>query len=196
MLFANALTYNIAFPDSSLCTQHTDMDACLNEPSAFSKSSMCWWNAETSTCHFNEPSNNIQQVVFVAVIAAIASTPLAIFADYIIMDFICAKTKPVSTALKSGPPIRPLQKRLDSFTSSVRNVDVSSAALDDISALSRELREFRCGLSDSDRVAFDGMILYFLFFLSCANHNFPHLQICGVWTNLVILWDKAAVNPS
>ena len=93
MLFANAVTYNLAYPDDGSCEQYTSLAACLKEPSSMSSGSKCYWDNTKQTCSFREPADDLQQVVFVAIIAAIVSTPLALFADYIIMTYLAGEVK-------------------------------------------------------------------------------------------------------
>ena len=93
MLFANAVTYNVAYPDDGSCQHYTTSSECLQQKSSFSGGSKCYWDDRQSSCAFSEPADQMQQVVFVAVIAAIMSTPIAVYADYIIMTYIAAKVK-------------------------------------------------------------------------------------------------------
>jgi hypothetical protein len=96
MLFVNALTYNIAYPDDGTCGTYVTEAECVEDQSSFSDQSKCFWGSGevdgTMVCSFREPSSALSQVVFVAVISAVFSTPVAVFADYIIMDFIAAPT--------------------------------------------------------------------------------------------------------
>lgn len=93
MLFANAATYNLGYPDDGKCASHETMDNCLQEQSSFSGGSMCYWLDETKDCNFREPADDMKMVIFTAVIAALVGTPIAVLADIIIMDYIAADTK-------------------------------------------------------------------------------------------------------
>jgi hypothetical protein len=93
MLFANSVTYNVAYPDDGTCHAYISEGTCLAPRSSFSGDSKCAWDAANDECSFNEPASQLKQVVFVAVIAAIMSTPIAVFADYVIMKYIAAGVK-------------------------------------------------------------------------------------------------------
>ena len=57
----------------------------------------CLWNYDllsktTGTCSFINPNQDIIVILFVAVFCAIISTPLAISADWIIINILAART--------------------------------------------------------------------------------------------------------
>jgi hypothetical protein len=93
MLFANAVTYNVAYPDDDSCQLYASPAECVTPQSSFSGGSKCYWSYATNSCKFKEPANDLKQVVFVAIIAAVMSTPIAVFADYIIMEYVAAGVK-------------------------------------------------------------------------------------------------------
>lgn len=114
MLFANAVTYNTAYPDDGSCENYRTRVDCVQEESSFSGDTKCYWSQDGS-CAFREPSSNLKQVVFVATIAAIMSTPIAVFADYVIMAYIAAdvisKRSRVDRSISRQPAKRPRQSR-------------------------------------------------------------------------------------
>jgi hypothetical protein len=100
MMAANAVTYVIAYPDDGSCAAHSSPEQCLAPQSTFSGGKKCAWKVDPDqpaggTCEFREPADDIMQVVFVAVIAAMFSTPLALAADYLIMTYIAADTRSI-----------------------------------------------------------------------------------------------------
>ena len=102
MLFANAITYNTAYPDDGSCENYATRSECLVDDSSFSGESKCYWS-DSGQCAFREPSSDLKQVVFVATIAALMSTPLAVLADYVIMKYIAADVKTKRSRVDSTP---------------------------------------------------------------------------------------------
>jgi hypothetical protein len=96
MLFANALTYNIANPDDGSCQTHTNPEDCLAEDATYTTGTKCYWGqsgtAGEYACFFREPGSDMKQIIFVAVISAILSTPLAVLADTVIVRYISSPT--------------------------------------------------------------------------------------------------------
>ena len=111
MLFANAITYNTAYPDDGSCeTYGTEVD-CLHDESSFSGEPKCYWSE--GSCEFREPSSELIQVVYVATIAALMSTPIAVFADYIIMEYIAADVKTRKSRVSAMPGLKSASNRSD-----------------------------------------------------------------------------------
>jgi hypothetical protein len=93
MLFIQAVTYNIAEVDDGSCVDCVDKSACLSEPSTLSRNSnKCYWDENSQNCHYIEPANDLLRVVFVAIISAIWSAPIALGVNWLVMNVLSAKT--------------------------------------------------------------------------------------------------------
>jgi hypothetical protein len=103
MAFANAVVYNVAYPNDGSCRDYSTESACLRDKSSFSGESKCVWDPAGESCSFNEPASQMKQVVFVAVIAAVMSTPVSVFADYVIMNYIAADLKLKKSSIDRPP---------------------------------------------------------------------------------------------
>jgi hypothetical protein len=103
MLFVQSITYSLTNPDDGSCEALTRKNTCLTELSPFGTGdTKCYWEHgfRRGSCHFNQPANNIKIVLFVAILAAIISTPIALSADWVIMNILAARTKrKVATSL-------------------------------------------------------------------------------------------------
>jgi hypothetical protein len=95
MLFVQSITYNLTNPDDGSCELHSTKTECLTEMSPFGTGDpKCFWDHgfKRGSCHFNQPVNNLKIVLFVAIFAAIISTPIALSADWVIMNVLAAQT--------------------------------------------------------------------------------------------------------
>jgi hypothetical protein len=122
MMAANALTYVIAYPDDGSCATYDSETDCIAPQSSLNGGSKCEWISDPSSadgdyCEFREPANDIVQVVFVAIIAAMFSTPLALMADYVIMQYIAAEVKSYDSVMIENTKSR-LQEARARFKSS------------------------------------------------------------------------------
>jgi hypothetical protein len=187
MLFANAITYNLGYPDDGSCGSYETAAACLQEQSSFSGSSKCYWSAhaEGYECAFREPADDMRMVIYTAIIAAIMSTPIAVFADYIIMNNIALETstnkKPAVKQFGSNGQ-RLKANRIANIPSDEAAIggrmkrhlavvpeanggalgggvegSLSTTLQEDISSLMAEIRAFRSTLGPSDLQQFDDM---------------------------------------
>jgi hypothetical protein len=173
MLFANALTYNIANPNDGTCETYITENECVAEQSDITTGSKCIWDG--SFCHYNEASSSLNQVVFVAVISAIVSTPLAVFIEYIVMNNIAAKAetdkerenrnkreKLANRLTTAVLPIHSTQSNIDKdvVVMAGREIFINemlghSIAVD-MQKLSSEIQAFRLKLTTEDLQIFDG----------------------------------------
>ena len=101
MLFIQSLTYDLTKGDDGSCESFKSEEACLEPKSQYSSSMpRCYWTYDDSPsaaitageCHFVQPDNNFTVVIFVAVFSALVSTPVALFADWIIENVLSVPT--------------------------------------------------------------------------------------------------------
>jgi hypothetical protein len=102
MLFVQAVTYNMTNPDDGSCGKLYTEQSCLEPRSPYAADqSKCYWNplrgygsdlSGLGTCHFMEPANDLKVVLFVAIFAALLSTPFSFATDWIVMNVLSAKT--------------------------------------------------------------------------------------------------------
>jgi hypothetical protein len=99
MLFIQSLTYNFTHGNDGTCEKLQTAENCLAPKSDYGTgSTKCYWQSdstatvetETGTCHFLQPENNIEIILFVAIFSALVSIPLAIFVDYLINYILSA----------------------------------------------------------------------------------------------------------
>jgi hypothetical protein len=89
MLFAQAVTYNIAEPDDGTCETWSNEQDCLAEKSRLASSAnMCFWTNSTTSCQYQETSNDIMRTLYVAIISSLISAPLALFQNWILMHIL------------------------------------------------------------------------------------------------------------
>ncbi|MFV0116835.1 hypothetical protein ACNF33_13965, partial [Staphylococcus aureus] len=70
---------------------------CLAEQSPYGTGdNKCLWHHgyRRGHCTFNEPSGSLKTVLFIAIFAAMVSTPIALSADWIIMNVLAARGAP------------------------------------------------------------------------------------------------------
>jgi hypothetical protein len=196
MLFANALTYNIANPNDGTCEAYITEADCIAQRSDVTTGSKCFWDG--LSCHYNEASSSLNQVVFVAVISAVVSTPLAVFAEYVVMNHLAAKAE-ASKDRDTRNKREKLANRLASVALPVHSVQPSrdhdvvvmagreiyinemlghSIAVD-MHKLSAEIQAFRLKLATADMKTFDGMIyIYFMFHVIVLCVGFVLFYVC------------------
>jgi hypothetical protein len=104
MLFIDSLTYEIAYPDDGSCETYSSAASCLREDSAYAKDeSKCFWDESDSTCHIQAVENDMERVIFVAIIAAIISTPFAVLFQSLILFVLSAETIHPNDAEEKAP---------------------------------------------------------------------------------------------
>jgi hypothetical protein len=98
MLFVQSLTYDLTKGDDGTCEMlKTELD-CLEPRSGYSTGeSKCYWLASNkdqglAQCQFVQPDDSLQVVVFVAIFSALVSTPIALFANWVIQAVLSAPT--------------------------------------------------------------------------------------------------------
>jgi hypothetical protein len=98
MLFIQSLTYSLTRGDDGSCEAIENYDSCLEPKSAFATgTSKCYWTPDSysvpngpGSCHFVLPDSSLEVVIFVAIFSAVASTPISLFADRIILSILAA----------------------------------------------------------------------------------------------------------
>jgi hypothetical protein len=97
MLFIQSITYNLTNPDDGTCEALRTEVACLQPQSPFATGeSKCAWVATSATehaCVYVEPDQSVRIILFVAIFCAIVTTPIALAADWIILNVLSARTK-------------------------------------------------------------------------------------------------------
>jgi hypothetical protein len=158
MLFIQAVTYNIAEADDGSCESHTDNISCLEERSTLARGeSKCYWDNQDYTCHFSEPSNDLLRVVFVAIISALWSAPIAIFVEWTIMRVLAAKTshKAVDISLPNLFTSVHINERMSHTASRALKKTVN----EEISDLSNAIKQYYDTLPPTEQRDFAGMCL-------------------------------------
>ncbi len=105
MLFVQSITYNLTNPDDGRCELYTNRIDCTAETSSFGTGDpVCYWErgVKRGSCHFNQPGNNLKIVLFVAIFAAVISTPIALTADWVIMNVLAAQTRKRKSAVSAA----------------------------------------------------------------------------------------------
>jgi len=120
MLFIQSVTYDLVNPDTGYftvdvvsfplylfyfrqCNSYKSQSTCVETKSQFATGeSMCSWgyssSTETYTCSFIQPDNSIRTILFVAILSAILSTPIAVSSTWLIKNIL---TSAPSTAADS-----------------------------------------------------------------------------------------------
>jgi hypothetical protein len=97
MLFIQSITYNLTNPDDGTCEALRTEVACLQPQSPFATGeSKCAWVATSATehaCVYVEPDQSVRIILFVAIFCAVVTTPIALAADWIILNVLSARTK-------------------------------------------------------------------------------------------------------
>jgi hypothetical protein len=100
MLFIQSLTYGLTEGDDGTCEQYHNEAACLKPGSPYQTGgTKCYWTLNTTGgsstagyCSFIHPESSIKVVIFVAILSALITTPLAILTDWIILHILAAPT--------------------------------------------------------------------------------------------------------
>jgi hypothetical protein len=100
MLFIQSLTYGLTEGDDGTCEQYHNEAACLEPGSPYQTGgTKCYWTLNTTGgastagyCSFMHPESSIKVVIFVAILSALITTPLAILTDWIILHILAAPT--------------------------------------------------------------------------------------------------------
>jgi hypothetical protein len=115
MLFIQSLTYNYTHGDeqgSSSCEKlsNTSEEECLLPQSDYGTGrSKCYWEPATTdnnrsssgSCHYLQPENSIEIMLFVAVFSAIVTAPIAIGTNWVVQHILAAPDEGILTnALK------------------------------------------------------------------------------------------------
>ena len=107
MLFVQSLTYNFTNPDDGSCNGLDTYSACTQpESSLNSGHPKCQWSsnvdggsgeAGTGSCSFIDVESGLKTLVFIAILSALVSTPVALALDWLMANVLAAPTAlPVS----------------------------------------------------------------------------------------------------
>jgi hypothetical protein len=187
-----AITYNIADPDDGSCEKSRNAVSCMKIKSSLnSDQPMCYWTYDSDdtadasgSCHYKPINNDLQRVVFVALISAIFSTPIAIFTQYLICEVLAPSLKqdiPVPHKASTKKLVSRNSSQMSNlllFRSSFFNSQVISANYDDsfeaeFDTLVQELREYRATLSPGRATELDGMFCSF-------PHSTTYISPCNI----------------
>ena len=187
MLFVQSLTYDLTKGDDGSCERYETEQSCLAPRSAYATGqSRCYWaqdptinGGETGgSCHFVQPDNSAEVVIFVAIFSALISTPLALVADRIILAVLAAPTPKSSRVKKMKVAAAEFMERAESVVagnpsprrqSELRRAEkesqeISAIAVQKFDRLTQELKVYRASLTDAQRTELDGTrLLAFIF---------------------------------
>jgi len=92
MLFVQSITYNLTKPDDGSCGSYISQSACLEPQSSLGiEASKCAWKG--GSCVFVEQATSFTVVLFVAILSAVLSTPIAYLQDYLIFEYLAAPVR-------------------------------------------------------------------------------------------------------
>jgi hypothetical protein len=164
MLFIQALTYNFTNPDDGMCEMLKTESDCLGPRSTFDSSeSKCYWKVgyQLGSCSFAQPADSLTVVLFVAVFAAIVSTPVAMTCEWLVLNVLAGKTIKYSGSVADLNNVsrRTAQSlpavALPAITARSASVVISTTLEDDFEGLVRQLRAYRDTLSHAQLREFD-----------------------------------------
>lgn len=169
MLFMQSITYNLTNGDDGSCEQFSNEVDCVEPRSSFATGeSKCYWTLQPTAlnggvCAFVQPGDSIKVVLFVAVFSALACTPIALLADYVIFNYLAAPTrssvkdllrKRSTSQLMSiapSPPVNPSPARVVAPQKAANDLQLMQVAQDDFVALSKALKRHFLALSEQEQ---------------------------------------------
>eukprot|EP00597_Dinobryon_sp_UTEXLB2267_P011073 CAMPEP_0170102850 /NCGR_PEP_ID=MMETSP0020_2-20130122/3125_1 /TAXON_ID=98059 /ORGANISM="Dinobryon sp., Strain UTEXLB2267" /LENGTH=1395 /DNA_ID=CAMNT_0010326267 /DNA_START=600 /DNA_END=4788 /DNA_ORIENTATION=- len=162
MLFVQSITYNLTKPDDGSCGIYETSSACQQPQSA--GGSKCAWN--NGHCDFIEHATGFTVVVFVALLSAIVSTPVAYFQSYLIYEYLAAPTSLTSIHDDACMDIYQ-RKNLSLFAQSFSSTDSKNVVDDNIikktfGELSAAIKDYRQTLLSRELHEFDRKNLFHL----------------------------------
>jgi hypothetical protein len=164
MLFIQALTYNFTNPDDGMCEMLKTEADCLGPRSTFDSSEpKCYWKVgyQLGSCSFAQPADSLTVVLFVAVFAAIVSTPVAMTCEWLVLNVLAGKTIKYSGSVADLNNVsrRTAQSlpamALPAITARSVSAVISTTLEDDFEGLVRQLRAYRDTLSHAQLREFD-----------------------------------------
>jgi hypothetical protein len=208
-----AITYNIADPDNGSCEQSRNEMSCMKIKSSLnSEQPMCYWTYDSGnsttgsgSCHYRPINNDLQRVVFVALISAILSTPIAVFTQYLIREFLAPSLIKPNTQVHHETSSASVMKLISRESSRIRNFllfaptsfdnspimpanyDESSEA--EFNALVQDLRKYRATLSPGNAMELDGV-----FFASLINDYICSLYAAEYMLHIICLITQVSVH--
>jgi hypothetical protein len=126
----------------------------------------CRWSTDLTTsnlgsCSFIEPDSSIKIILFVAILSAIISTPVAVLCDFIIKYVLCAPLP--STVIEKG--VEKSKKRpsvMEYFQRKKSSSTVDMTSLAEMNSLASDIQVYREDLAVSERNEFDSKFYIFL----------------------------------
>jgi hypothetical protein len=146
VMFGNAMTYNVAYPDDSSCSGFDTEIACEKEMSSLLNDSKCYWSESERMCFFRDVNDNVLAAIYISIISCLYTTPLIVLQDYLITKKIFARQPEESSV------IHPAGK--DQLKSG-RLLDVPLQ--DELAQLVTALLKFRSHLDPIQKLSFDEM---------------------------------------
>jgi hypothetical protein len=131
-LFVQSLTYSLSQGDDGSCGRLVTEQICLSVKSSFRENgSKCGWDMSSNTCFFLQPDSSVLVILFVTVVSAMFSTPLATFCNWLCQRILAAPTKIESeTRMVSVIPIQEsLEVNATEIPSKVTDVLVATELL-------------------------------------------------------------------
>jgi hypothetical protein len=174
MLFIQAVTYNIAEVDDGSCESYVDSTSCLSEPSALDQSTnKCYWDSDNNKCHYIEPTNDLLRVVFVAIVSAIWSAPVAICANWLIIRVLAAETASSRkvhsiSSFKTDSIVVDSSQANSISTNSHASSDVTVTSLfsqtvaEEVHNLNRAVMQYKKTLDENEQREYAGIILLYI----------------------------------
>jgi hypothetical protein len=166
MLFIQAVTYKLTNPDDGSCEMLLTAESCEAPRAVYAKGDpKCYWTPgyRQGTCRFIQPSDSLKVVLFVAVFAAILSTPISVASDWIIMNVLAARTTDYRTARADMDSFTGIRHKavLPAVSYDTSASDNSPALVttlqDDMEGLIMGLKHYRQTLTMTQRQEFDGL---------------------------------------
>jgi hypothetical protein len=166
MLFLQSLTYDLTKGDDGICQRQLSETDCSKPSSAFATGeNKCVWNPEPSPaqCEFVQPDNSMFVVVFVAIFSALVSTPIAIFANWVIQQVlsvptrvnlpqnalkVAGRTKSSKNLLQISPIPESDVKKSDSVSPRASTIDLTKQVTFEKERMLSELKTYISQLTD------------------------------------------------
>lgn len=136
LLFIQSITYNLTNPDDGSCGELMTYSECIEPRSDFSEDApKCAWspddmdNAEfgTGTCSFIESESGIKVVLFVAILSAIITAPVALTVDYMLSSVLAAPTQKSEIEENNGTDAAHRSKGSSQLHNNFETVDIAIA---------------------------------------------------------------------
>ena len=170
MLFVQSIIYNVSNPDDGSCATYRSQAACQLPKSSFgSGGKQCKWSASDSSCSFIEPTEDITIVIFVAILSAVFSTPIAILEGWIIRKILAAPT--FNKEAHSENDEASVEKTsIFSFKKAGTGEKFTALAKLEFARMVASQKSYRESLTTNQRSEFDGNKTFPVIFLTQFDH--------------------------